>query len=130
MVIRYKGMVLEDNACMLRHHSTLIDSHSKYVWNFDVYCGVSHLMEGQLIVNKGKPKQGMKVVKRLLDYYWGHACMMDTFFMSGKLFHDWEKRGICATGLFVAILLVCNETLHNLRHLAKIHKAHKIGGCM
>ena len=35
----------------------LIDSRSKYVRNFDVYCGASHLMEGQLIVNKGKPKQ-------------------------------------------------------------------------
>ena len=89
----------------------LVCSTSKYVWNFEVYCGKENpLPQGENGIGlansnvpsscHGEPKLAHNVVLRMIDGLsnFGHHVVMDNFFSSTRLFMDLLSMGIYATG--------------------------------
>jgi len=78
----------------------LANSVSRFVSNFDVYCGASIETIGAPKSKKGEPKMEQRVVEALLVGLEGrkHVVVMDNFFTSVELFCDLEWRGTYATG--------------------------------
>jgi hypothetical protein len=94
------------------------DAISKYLWNFEVYCGkqgnpydavllsdteVGHGMESpddNVRAGKGEGLQGRNVIMSLLEdlHGRGHILTTDNFFTSVPLFLDLLEKGIMATG--------------------------------
>jgi hypothetical protein len=93
----------------------LADSISKYIWNFEIYCGKTGnphevcinndsvdeevLLDGQNS-GKGLGLQGRNVVKELMKDLTGqgHIVTTDNFYTSVPLFVDLLQNGIMATG--------------------------------
>jgi hypothetical protein len=107
MMVRYKGSYCPARQYMPKKPEKwgmkiwcLADSVTRFVYNFDVYCGASYESIGDPKSKKGEAKQGQRVVESLvggLDDL-GHVVVMDNFFSSVELFRDLERRGIYATG--------------------------------
>jgi hypothetical protein len=94
------------------------DALSKYLWNFEVYCGKSRnphdddvneeggsgqdgsFEEEGLCSRKGEGLQGCNVVKHLMEDLGGrgHIVIIDNFFTSVPLFLDLLDNGNMATG--------------------------------
>lgn len=97
---------------------SVVDALSKYVWNFQVYCGKFGNPHNDYSGSdcsddddnqgtdfpdssgKGEGLQGRNVVKDLLADLGGkgHIVTMDNFFTSVPLFLDLQNRGIMAMG--------------------------------
>lgn len=107
MMVRYKGSYCPARQYMPKKPQKwglkiwcLADSVTRYVSNFDVYCGAFVQSVDDAKSKKGEAKQGAKVVESLVAglEHRGHVVVMDNFFSSVELFRDLERRGIYATG--------------------------------
>ena len=77
----------------------LADVVSKYVHDFDIYCGARHYSLDDEVENKVEGGQGVEVVHKLMSPIAnrGHLVVMDNFFSSIELFEELERKGIYAT---------------------------------
>ena len=105
MMVRYKGtycpvqQYMPKKPCKWRIKNwCLVDSTSKYVHNFDVYCGRTVEAYVQVLVRHGDPSLVQEVVLNLVEdlYGKGHAITMDNYFTSIPLFKELLFRGIYA----------------------------------
>lgn len=78
----------------------LADSSSKFVYNFDVYCGKNHAVVDDEQPHRGESNLAFEVVTKLLDglHDVGHVVVMDNYFTSIGLFRYLLSKGIYATG--------------------------------
>jgi hypothetical protein len=78
----------------------LADAISRYVHDFNIYCGASHYSVDGGKDNVVEGGQGAEVVEKLVGKlaHQGHLVLMDNFFSSVELFQELEKKGIYATG--------------------------------
>ena len=72
----------------------------KYVWNFEIYCGKTQVVEEERRIARGEPKLARNVVVNLTSEIGGrgHVIVMDNFFTSVGLFRDLLSKSIYATG--------------------------------
>jgi hypothetical protein len=107
MMIRYKGVYCPTRQYMPKKSEKwglkiwcLADSRSKFVWDFNIYSGVSlETMENKKS-SKVEAGLGNRVVESLTVGLRrkGHVVVMDNFFTSVELFRSLEQMGIYATG--------------------------------
>ena len=71
------------------------DATSKYVYNFDVYCGRTIEAHVRVPVRHGDPSVAQEVVLNLVEdlYGKGHVITMDNYFTSIPLFKELLFRG-------------------------------------
>jgi hypothetical protein len=108
MMIRYKGVYCPARQYMPKKPEKwglkiwcLVDSRSKFVWDFDIYTGASlETMENKKS-SKVEAGLGQRVVESLTVGLRGkgHVVVMDNFFTSVELFRSLEQMGIYATGM-------------------------------
>jgi hypothetical protein len=107
MMVRYKGSYCPARQYMPKKPEKwgmkiwcLADSITRYVYNFNVYCGASFQRIGDTKSKTGEAKQGQRVVESLVEGLddLGHVVVVNNFFTSVELFSDLERRGIYATG--------------------------------
>jgi hypothetical protein len=92
MMIQYKG-----SYCLARQYIPkkpekwgikvwcLVDSSSKFVFNFDIYCGKNVEAEVPVVVPQGEASLVHAIVMKLLK---DHCIVMDNYFSSIGLFKD------------------------------------------
>ena len=107
MMVRYKG-----SYCPLRQNMPkkqekwrikfwmLLDSTSKFIYYFEVYCSKILEVEVKFEEPCGEGGAAYEVVMRLVQGLEdkGHCVVMDNFFCSVPLFKDLASKGIYATG--------------------------------
>ena len=110
MMIRYKG-----SYCPIRQYMpmkrekwgvklwVLAESITKYVYNFEVYCGKIGGAQELLAQPLGTANSTYGVVMELLVGLEGrgHCLVLDNFFSSVSLFRDLVVKGIYATGMYL-----------------------------
>jgi hypothetical protein len=107
MMIRYKGSYCPAHQYMPKKPEKwgikvwcLADSSSKFVYNFDIYCGKNVEAEVRVVVPQGKASLAHAIVMKLLQGLEdrGHCVVMDNYFFSIGLFKDLALKGTYATG--------------------------------
>ena len=98
-----------------------IDPNSKFIYDFDVYCGKNmQSIDGQessrIIANLG--------YKVVIDFTRGlenkgHVIVMDNFFTSIELFQDLERRGIYKTRTMRSICIGLHPSMKNIKKFKK-----------
>ena len=112
MMIQYKGTYFQARQYMPKKPQkwrikvwSLADAKSKYVYNFNIYCGRNIMGNGDGNIGgqpsrQGKPKLVEDVVLKLIHSNEGrrHCIVMDNYFSSIGLFEELGKIGTYATG--------------------------------
>jgi hypothetical protein len=108
MMIRYKGSYCPAHQYMPNKPEKwevkvwcLADSKSKFVYNFEIYCGKNpNGPKGQAPTHVGEGNLARNVVLGLMEYLEGkgHVVVTDNYFSSISLFTELANRDIYATG--------------------------------
>lgn len=128
MMIRYKGTYCPARQYMPQKLQKwgikvwcLADAISKFVSNFEVYCGKDPTIANEASIPRGQPKLAHNVVLHLLtsNEGRGHVIAMDNFFTSIPLFKDLLDKGIYATRTVRANRVGLPLVLKNTKAFAK-----------
>ena len=78
----------------------LAESTSKYIYNFDIYCGQNFDSKGKALCSKRKSTVTYEVVMKLSSglNYFRHCKTMDNCFISILLFIELASKGIYVMG--------------------------------
>jgi hypothetical protein len=95
----------------------LADSSSKFVYNFDIYCGKDLEAEARVAIPRGEATLAHAIVTKLLQGLdnKGHCVVMDIYFSSIDLFKDLALQGTYATGTIMSNRVGLPSTLKNLK---------------
>jgi len=126
MMIRYKGTYCPARQYMPQKPQKwglkvwcLADAQSKFVSNFEIYCGKNPIVEEEMQRprGQGEPRLAQNVVLGLLakNEGKGHVIVMDNFFTSIPLFRDLLERKIYATGTMRANRVGLPQSLKNTK---------------
>jgi hypothetical protein len=125
MMIRYKGSYCPARQYMPKKPQKwvikvwcLADSVSKYVYNFDIYCGkVENIGGGDVPVERGDGSMAQSVVLKLMVGLEGkgHIVVTDNYFSSIGLFIELANMEIYATGTMLANRIGLLQRLKDLK---------------
>jgi hypothetical protein len=92
------------------------DSSSKYVYNFDIYCGAQN--GGDVPARRGEGNLARNVVVKLMEGLEGkgHVLITDNYFSSIGMFKELAEREIFATGTMRANRVGLPTELKTLRN--------------
>ena len=128
MMIRYKGTYFL--ACQYMPQKPqkwklkvwcLVDAKSKYVANFEVYCGKDPIVKEEIRRPWGEARLAYNVVLQLVSPYEGkrHVITMDKFFSSIPLFKELLERGTYATSTIRCNCVGLPDVLKNAKVFKK-----------
>ena len=119
----------------------LADAKSKYVANFEVYCGKDSIVEEEIRRPRGEAWLAYNVVLRLVSPYEDkeHVITMDNFFSSIPLFKELLERRTYATGTIQCNRVGLSDVLKNAKVFKKsaqgtlewrMHESRKLSAIM
>ena len=133
MMVQYKGTY-----CPVRQYMPkkpckwgikiwcLADSTSKYVYNFDVYCGRTIEAHVRVPLRHGDPSLAQEVVLNLVEdlHGKGHVITMDNYFTSIPLYMELLFRGIYASGTVRLNRIGLPTALINTKRFRRCQQGH------
>ena len=104
----------------------LANSTSKYVYNFDIYCGRNLDAQARVDGHRGESTVAHEVVTKLAIglKYLGHCITMDNYFISIPLFIELVLKGIYATEIVRTNCISLPSSLKNTRAFKRMDQRH------